>query len=86
MKKITLWLEERVGEVARKTRIEANPTDKLILSAAHLVERGAVEQYRVRLKQAREEKPELHFLVSGPWAPYSFANIELEFKSQFGVS
>jgi hypothetical protein len=34
----------------------------------------------------RENRPELHFLFSGPWPPYSFANIELEFKSQIGVS
>jgi hypothetical protein len=50
------------------------------------VERGAVEAYRLRLKEARSERPELKFLVSGPWPPYSFANIDLEFRNQFGVS
>jgi len=70
----------------KETCTETNATDKLILVAAHLVERAVVEQYRARVKTAREERPELHFLVSGPWPPYSFANIELEFKSQFGVS
>jgi len=36
--------------------------------------------------QARDERPDLHFLLSGPWPPYSFANIELDVKTQFGVS
>jgi hypothetical protein len=85
-KKIVSWLEQHVGEIVREERIEDGRTDKLILAAAHLVERSAVEQYRARLKAAREQRPELHFLVSGPWAPYSFANIDLEFKSHFGVS
>jgi hypothetical protein len=38
------------------------------------------------LKLARGERAELRFLTSGPWPPYSFANIDLEFKTQFGVS
>jgi len=85
-KGVASWLDERIREIVRERRIEENPTDKLILAAAHLVERGRLEQYRAELKEAREERPELHFLVSGPWAPYNFANIDLEFKSQFGVS
>jgi gas vesicle protein GvpL/GvpF len=50
------------------------------------VERDFVDEYRARLKVARAERPDLHFLVSGPWAPYSFANIDLEFTTRFGVS
>jgi hypothetical protein len=85
-KRVASWLQERVGEVARKTQINQNVTDRLLLAAAHLVDRGLVEQYRLRLKEARDERPELKFLVSGPWPPYSFANIDLEFSTQFGVS
>jgi len=85
-KKIESWLRDRVGENVRETRINTNPTEKLILAAAHLVERGKVAKYRETLKEARSERPELHFLVSGPWAPYSFANIDLEFTARFGVS
>src|SRR5688572_28626230 len=83
-KKIAGWLEDRLAKVVRETRINANPTEKLLLAAAHLVERSCVEQYRQTLKELRLERPELHFIFSGPWAPYSFANIDLEF--QFGVS
>jgi hypothetical protein len=85
-KKVTGWLEGLVGQYVRETRINTDFKDKLLLAAAHLVERGAVEEYRWKLKEGRHERPELKFLVSGPWPPYSFANIDLEFHTQFGVS
>jgi hypothetical protein len=62
------------------------PTEKLIVAAAHLVDRKKVTKYRERLAEARKTRPELHFLVSGPWPPYTFSNIELEVKTRFGVS
>ncbi|MCA1577529.1 MAG: GvpL/GvpF family gas vesicle protein [Acidobacteria bacterium] len=83
---IASWLQTQIAEVVRETRIDTNLTDKLLLATSHLVERGVVKQYRTTLKSARLARPELNFLVSGPWAPYSFANIDLEFKTQFGVS
>jgi hypothetical protein len=85
-KRIAAWLEDEIREVVRETQVETNPTDKLILAGAHLVERSRVQQYRTRLTGVRQQRPELHFLVSGPWAPYSFTNMDLEFKTQFGVS
>jgi hypothetical protein len=83
---LSSWLQTKLGDLVRDTRISTNLTDKLLLATSHLVERGVMEQYRARLKEARLERPELNFLVSGPWPPYSFANIDLEFKTQFGVS
>ena len=76
-KEVAAWLEGLVGESARETRINTDFKDKLLLAAAHLVERGAVEEYRTKLKEARDERAELKFLVSGPWPPYSFASIDL---------
>lgn len=84
-KKIAVWLEDRLRDVVREKTFQTS-TDKLLLTAAHLVERASVERYREALKNARLQRPELHFLASGPWPPYSFANIDLEFKTQFGVS
>ncbi len=85
-KRIAEWLEGRIREIVREAQINTNSTDKLILAAAHLVERDRLQQYRTKVAEARRERPELHFLVSGPWPPYSFANIDLEFKTHFGVS
>ena len=85
-KRVAEWLSGQLGDLVQQTQLSKTPTDKMILAAAHLVRRDQVEQYRTMLAQARNEQPELHFLVSGPWAPYSFANVDLEFKTQFGVS
>jgi gas vesicle protein GvpL/GvpF len=85
-KKIAGWLGDRLADAVREDALKTDFTSKLLVTAAHLVPREAVDEYRGRLKSAQLERPELHFLVSGPWPPYSFANIDLEFKTQFGVS
>ena len=83
---ISSWLHEQVDGVIRDEQVTVRPSEKLVLAAAHLVERDKIPQYKENMTAARKNRPELHFLLSGPWPPYSFANIELEFKTQFGVS
>ncbi len=83
---IASWLKERLGSSICKDQVSVRPRDKLVVAAAHLVARSDLERYRGELDKARAERPELHFLTSGPWPPYSFANIDLEFKTHFGVS
>ena len=83
---ISAWLREIVRGLARDEQVTVRPAQKLVLSAAHLVEWATLPKYREKMVTGRQARPELHFLLSGPWPPYSFANIELEFKTQFGVS
>jgi hypothetical protein len=83
---ISTWLHQSVSGLTRDEQVTVRPSDKLVLAAAHLVERSKIKEYRQIMTEARKQRPELHFLLSGPWPPYSFANIELEFKTQFGVS
>ena len=85
-KEVATWLQEQLQPLIRDEQLSLGSTEKLIVAAAHLVDRDSVAEYRGRVAEAREMRPELHFLVSGPWPPYSFANIELEFKTRFGVS
>lgn len=90
-KRVAEWLNGQLAEVVRETHLKtspipANTANKLILDAAHLVERERVDEFRMRVTDSRGQRPDLHFLVSGPWAPYSFANMDLEFKTHFGVS
>jgi|ERR1051326_426966 hypothetical protein len=85
-KDISIWLHEQIKALTRDEQVTVRPSEKLVVAAAHLVERDKIPQYKETMAAAREKRPELHFLLSGPWPPYSFANIELEFKSQFGVS
>jgi len=84
---LSSWLSEKVGKLIRDEKINLVPAEKVVLAKAdHLVERVNIPEYREKMAWAIEERPELRFMVSGPWPPYSFANIELEFSRQFGVS
>jgi len=85
-KRVAGWLEGQVREVVREIDFKPNTTSKLIVASGYLVERVRLDEFRQKVAAARQHRPELHFLVSGPWAPYSFANIDLEFKTHFGVS
>jgi hypothetical protein len=83
---ISTWLHKSISGLTRDEQVTVRPTERLVLAVAHLVERANIRRYRETMAEARNERPELHFLLSGPWPPYSFVNIELEFKTQFGVS
>jgi hypothetical protein len=85
-KRVAEWLEGQVGEVVRQSDIKTNLTGRLLLAGAWLIERERVDQFRIKVAEARQQRPDLHFLLSGSWAPYSFANMDLEFKTHFGVS
>lgn len=85
-KQVAEWLEGQVAAIAKQTQIQTSPVGKLLVAAAHLIARERVDEFRMRVTEARRERPDLHFLRSGPWAPYSFANMDLEFKTHFGVS
>lgn len=81
------WLREQLSDLIKEEKISVAPSETVILARAdHLIESGNIPQYRERMARAIEERPEIRFMVSGPWPPYSFADIELEFGSQFGVT
>jgi hypothetical protein len=84
---LSAWLDEKLPGLIRDEKINLAPQERALLARVdHLVDRSSVEQYREKMGAAIQERPEVRFMVSGPWPPYSFANIELEFKTQFGVS
>jgi Gas vesicle synthesis protein GvpL/GvpF len=84
---LSAWLREKLGDLIKEEKITLTPSQTVILARAdHLIERKDVQEYRTKMAKAVEERPEIRFMVSGPWPPYSFANIELEFGRQFGVS
>ena len=84
---LSAWLREKLGNLIKEEKISLVPSKTVIMARAdHLIERVNIQEYRTRMAKAVEERPEIRFMVSGPWPPYSFANIELEFSRQFGVS
>jgi Gas vesicle synthesis protein GvpL/GvpF len=68
------WLHENIGELIRDEQVTVRPSEKLVLAAAHLVERNKIRQYREKIAEACAKRPDLRFLLSGPWPPYSFAS------------
>ncbi len=61
-----------LGSIIRQERIDALPTRHGVVSLAHLVARGAEPEYRAGVERVRRARPELRFLVTGPWPAYSF--------------
>ena len=80
------WLSGRIKNLVKKENITVHPKQKLVVAGAYLIQRAIQAQFRTRVEELAVERPELHFLTSGPWPPYTFANIDLEFETQFGVS
>ena len=80
------WLKSVTADLVRDEQVVLRPMEKLVLSASFLVDRKALGAYKKRTSQLERDRPDLHFLTSGPWAPYSFSNNDLEFKTHLGVS
>lgn len=73
---VEAWLGRVVAGLVRESLVSLRPSENLILAAAHLVERGRLGDYRRALNRAKAERPELHFLTSGAWPPYSFTRVD----------
>jgi Gas vesicle synthesis protein GvpL/GvpF len=72
---LAAWLGRRTSDLARASDARVRPADSLVVRAAHLVAREQVAEYRDRLRALRAERPDLRFLTSGPWPPYSFTKL-----------
>ena len=66
-------IHDVLRDIVRDERIEALQTRHAVVTMSHLVAREHFDEYRERARQLRSTYPDLRFLVSGPWAPYSFA-------------
>jgi Gas vesicle synthesis protein GvpL/GvpF len=66
-------LHEPLAALARAATRTVGATPRLLLSGAYLVEPGALEGFRRRVSELEAAHPELTFVTTGPWPPYSFA-------------
>lgn len=64
-------LGERLVPPVRRQRPEAGSGD-VLAAVSQLVARTDVPRYRGGMRAHRKSRPELRFVVSGPWPPYSF--------------
>jgi Gas vesicle synthesis protein GvpL/GvpF len=69
------WLEERLSDTVRESTVRVCPTEGMAISAAHLVARARLDEYRARIARARKDRSDLRFLTSGEWPPYSFCKL-----------
>ncbi len=76
-------LRERANAVARdldkvlsvyaiERRQTILPTPRLVLRSTYLLDPFGLEAFREAFDKIHENHPELHFLLTGPWPPYSF--------------
>ena len=66
-------LHEPLAALARAATRTVGATPRLLLSGAYLVEPGELEAFRRRVAELEAAHPELTFVSTGPWPPYSFA-------------
>ena len=63
-------VHERLAALARSHTTRSGPE---LLRAAYLVDRNAVPSFVAEVRRLQACRPELAFLCTGPWAPFSFA-------------
>jgi hypothetical protein len=73
---LALQLKTAVGAAARAGVDNVLATPELVLSAAFLVARDEVDAVRDAVDGIARDRPELSFVCTGPWPPYSFALVE----------
>ena len=79
---LSSMLREELGELIKDEGMSLRPSETAVLAKVyHLVEGSKIQEYRKKIAAVQQKRPELGLEVSGPWPPYSFANIDLEFKS-----
>lgn len=66
-------ISEIMSGLVREERVEEARGAHGVVTVLHLVPRQNFQTYRERVHELKLRFPELRFLVSGPWAPYSFA-------------
>jgi|SRR5918992_280014 hypothetical protein len=67
-----------LAALARAETRTVAATPQLLLSAAYLVPREALEPFQSAVEEIETAHPELSLACTGPWPPYSFATAEIE--------
>jgi hypothetical protein len=65
-------LDSELAPLALETRSSVLPTRRLVMRAAYLVHPSHVKPFEGAFGEIRGKRPDLRFLLTGPWPPYSF--------------
>lgn len=71
-------LRGSLAELARESTSQVVARDDLVLTAAYLLPRGAVDEFRAALQAVEAEHRDVTLVLTGPWPPYSFALLEAD--------
>jgi hypothetical protein len=67
-----------LGPHALDERRTIMPGPRIALRVAYLLLPAGVSDFQAAFDDARRTQPELRFLLSGPWPPYSFVTVEAQ--------
>lgn len=63
-------------EICSESRCEVLPTEEIMLSGSYLVERDRCNEMRETVDALQAQAPTFSFVLTGPWPPHSFMNLE----------
>lgn len=67
-------LHEPLARLARASTRRSGQTPRLLVEAAYLVPLERLKPFRAEVARLESSRPELAFVCTGPWPPYSFAS------------
>lgn len=70
--RVASGITARVAGLAVDERVEYSPAGNVLVSIAHLVAWDAAGEYHVAIREFCDAAPDVQFVVTGPWPPYSF--------------
>jgi hypothetical protein len=65
-----------LAELARESTSQLVARDDLVLTAAYLLPRAALDRFRSAVQVVEAQHREVTLVLTGPWPPYSFALLE----------
>jgi hypothetical protein len=71
-------VHDALAASARAATHQVLATPQLVLTAAYLLPKQDVDGFRERVEAIDRRHPELSFVCTGPWPPYSFATVDTE--------
>jgi hypothetical protein len=74
LERLAVETHEPLARLARAAVRRPRAAPDVLLESAYLVPVGRVEAFRSELTQVESAHPELAFVCTGPWPPYSFAS------------
>ncbi len=81
MKKIDDIIEEIHSPLKRLSylyKVKKIVTPKIILNATYLVKNDMKDEFIQKIRQIKEEKKNIQFLLTGPWPSYNFVKISIK--------